>query len=50
MLFNVVMDKIIDGIPMRLGYRIGQTPMPLECYADKAILIEENEEKVSKII
>ena len=50
MLFNVIMDRIIDGISTRLGYKMGGTPIPLVCYADDEVLVTENEESLQDLL
>ena len=50
MLFNIIMDKIIDQIPKELGYKMGETPIPIVCYADDAVLMAENEEDLQALL
>lgn len=50
MLFNILMDKIIDHIPKHLGYKMGETPIPIVCYADDAVLMAENEEDLQALL
>ena len=44
------MDKIIDQIPKELGYKIGETSIPILCYADDAVLIAENEDDLQALL
>jgi retron-type reverse transcriptase len=37
MLFNLIMDKIITNFPKELGYRMGNNPINIICYADDAV-------------
>jgi len=43
-LFNLIMDKIIANLPKELGYRMGNVPINIICYADDAVLIADIEE------
>jgi len=46
MLFNLIMDKIIANLPKELGYRMGNDPIHIICYADDAVLIADSEENL----
>ena len=43
MLFNLIMDKIIENLPKELGYRMRNDPIHIICYADEALLIPDSE-------
>ena len=38
------MDKIIANLAKELGYRMGNAPIHIICYADDAVLIADSEE------
>ena len=46
MLFNLIMDKIIENLPKELGYRMGNDLIHIICYADDAVLIADSEENL----
>jgi len=50
MLFNLIMDKIIANLPEELGYRMGNAPIHIICYADEAVLIADSEENLQTLL
>ena len=50
MLFNLIMDKIIANLPEELGYRMGNAPIHIICYADDAVLIADSEENLQTLL
>jgi hypothetical protein len=42
MLFNLIIDKIITNLPKELGYRMGDNPINILCYAEDAVLIADS--------
>ena len=46
MLFNLIMDKIMENLPKELGYRMGNDPIHIICYTDDAVLIADSEENL----
>ena len=50
MLFNLIMDKIIANLPEELGYRMGNAPIHIICYADGAGLIADSEENLQTVL
>jgi len=50
MLFNLIMDKIIANLPKELGYRMGNDPIHIICYADEAVLIADSEENLQTLL
>jgi hypothetical protein len=49
-LFNLIMDKIIVNLPKELGYRMGNDPIHIICYADEAVLIADSEENLQTLL
>ena len=45
MLFNIIMDKIIDQLPKHLENKMGDISIPVVCYADDAVLLAESQEE-----
>jgi len=50
MLFNLIVDKIIASQPKELGYRMGNDPIHIICYADDAVLIADSEENLQTLL
>ena len=50
MLFNLIMDKIVANLPEELGYRMGNAPIHIICYADDAVLIADSEENLQTLL
>ena len=50
MLFNLIMDKIIENLPKELGYRMGNDPIQIICYADDAVLTADSEENLQTLL
>ena len=50
MLFNLIMDKIIENLPKELGYRMGNNPIHTLCYADDAVLIADSEKSLQTLL
>ena len=50
MLLNLIMDKIIDQLPKHLGYKMGDIPIPVVCYADDAVLLAESQEDLQTLL
>ena len=50
MLFNLIMDKIIENLPKELGYRMGNDPIHIICYAGDAVLIADSEENLQTLL
>jgi len=50
MLFNLIMDKIIENLPKELGYRMGNDLIHIICYADDAVLIADSEENLQTLL
>ena len=44
------MDKIIANLPKELGYRMGNDPIHIICYADEAVLIADSEENLQILL
>ena len=49
-LFNIIMDKIIDQIAKELGYKMGETPIPIVCYVDDVVLMAEIEDDLQALL
>ena len=50
MRFNLIMDKIIANLPKELGYRMGNDPIHIICYADDTALIADSEENLQTLL
>lgn len=50
MLFNLLMDKIIDSIRTKPGYRIGRQNINIVCYADDAVLVADSEDNLQRLL
>ena len=50
MLFNLIMDNIIENLTKELGYRMGNDPIHIICYADDAVLIADSEENLQTLL
>jgi hypothetical protein len=48
--FSLIMDKIITNLPKELGYRMGNNPINIICYADDAVLIADNTENLQTLL
>ena len=44
------MDKIIANLPKELGYRMGNGPIHIICYAGDAVLIADSEENLQTLL
>jgi len=44
------MDKIKENLPKELGYRMGNNPIHIICYADDAVLIAHSEENLQTLL
>lgn len=47
-LFNIIMNKIIDAVKKRNGYKIDNKNLTILCYADDAVLIADNEDDLQR--
>lgn len=43
MIFNLVMDKLIDNVKTTKGYKMGKKNLNILCYAEEAVLIVDTE-------
>ena len=50
MLFNLIMEKIIANMPEELGYRMGNAPIHIMCYADDAVLLADSKEQLQNVL
>lgn len=50
MLFNFMMDEIIEAVKGMRGYRMSGNNINIICYADDAILIAENEDDLQRLL
>ena len=49
-LFNLIMNKLIDSTKLLDGYRMGNNKINIICYADDAILIADNEDNLQRLL
>lgn len=49
-LFNLVMDKLIEAVRPKRGYRLGNRNVNIVCYADDAVLIADSEDGLQRLL
>ena len=50
MFFSLIIDKIITNLPKELGYRMGDNPINILCYADDAVLIAHSADNLQNLL
>jgi len=48
--FNLIMEKVIENLPKKLGYRMGNDPIHMICYAEDADLIADSKETLQTLL
>jgi len=46
----MIMDKIVENLPKRAGYKMGNTYFNVVCYADDAVPIADSEDDLQRLI
>lgn len=49
-LFNLLMNKLIDAVRFKRGYRLGNSNINIICYADDAVLVASSEDDLQRML
>jgi hypothetical protein len=47
---GTVLDKIIESVKRKPGYKLGCLNIQIVCYADDAVLIDDSEDKLQELL